>query len=93
MPPSAPRSLKATAGFKMVRLTWKAPSSTGGARISSYKVYRSVNGKKYTLINSLSARQFTVAKLQSGKRYWFKVLAVNSVGRSALTKAVAVRPR
>ena len=42
--PSAPRSLRAAAGNRSVRLAWTLPASNGGARISDYVVQRSANG-------------------------------------------------
>jgi hypothetical protein len=90
---SAPRSLKATAKTKSVALSWAAPSSNGGAAISGYRIYRSTNGKTFTLAKTVTTRSTTVTGLTKGKKYWFKVVAVNKAGSSPASKTVTARPK
>jgi hypothetical protein len=90
---SAPRSLKATAKTKSVALSWAAPSSNGGGVISGYRVYRSTNGKTFTLVKTVTTRATTVTGLTKGKKYWFKVVAVNKAGSSPASNTVTARPK
>jgi len=91
--PSAPRYLKATAKSRAVGLSWSAPSSSGGSAVTAYKVYRSTNGKNYTLAKTVTGRSTTVTGLTKGKKYWFKVIAVNKMGNSPGSNVVAVKPK
>ena len=45
-PPTAPRTLTATAGTEKVRLTWKASHDAGGSRVAAYSIFRMV-GSQY----------------------------------------------
>ncbi|GAA5039048.1 fibronectin type III domain-containing protein [Microbacterium fluvii] len=89
---SAPRSVKATAGTKKATVSWTAPSSTGGATVTNYKVTASPGGKSVTV--SGSARKATVTGLKSGTKYTFTVKAKNVRGWSAASaKSTAVKVR
>jgi hypothetical protein len=91
--PSAPRSLHATAKSKSVALTWSAPASNGGAKVSAYKVYKSTNGSSFTLVKTVTTRSATVSSLTKGKKYWFRVVAVNAAGASAPSAKTASTPK
>jgi len=91
--PSAPRSVMATAKSKAVTLTWSAPKSTGGAKVTSYKVYVSTNGKTYALKKTVTGKSATISGLTKGKKYWFKVKAANKAGTSASAKVVTAKPK
>jgi subtilisin family serine protease len=83
--PSAPRAVKAEAGVRSVSLSWKAPSSNGGAPITGYRILVSRNGGKYTtsVKNTKSTKRLrTVTTLTSGANYRFKVAAINVAGVS-----------
>ena len=81
--PSAPDSLKATAGDKQVVLRWDAADSNG-ASIQSYSVRDSTVGSKWSAWAVVSgggaARTTTRTGLTNGTRYWFGVRATNSAG-------------
>ena len=76
-----------------VALSWAAPSSSGGAAISGYRIYRSTNGKTFTLVKTVTTRSTTVTGLTKGKKYWFKVVAVNKAGSSPASNTVTARPK
>jgi titin len=80
---------------KSVKLTWKAPSSTGGAAIKSYRVQRSTNGVVWTTV-TLSApltRTYTVTGLKKGTAYKFRVAANNAAGVGAWSAVASATPK
>ena len=95
--PSAPRTLAATPGASgQVKLTWLAPSSTGGAAITDYVIQRSANGTTgWTTINDgvRPTAGYTVTGLTNGVRYYFRVLAKNAVGTSVSSNVANNVPR
>jgi thermitase len=78
-PPAAPTSLKATAGTGQIKLTWVQSTSPN---VTQNKVYRSTSSTTgFTCIATLSAcTSYTNTGLTKGKRYYYKVTAVNSSG-------------
>ena len=81
--PGAPRNLNASAGDGQVTLSWTAPSSDGGAGISSYQVRYKTDaayGGWTTVTGGGSARSVTVPGLANGTEHTFQLRAVNSVG-------------
>ena len=85
--PGAPTSVTPTAGKGSVKLTWKAPSSTGGSAITGYVIKPSI-GAAVTVGKVTS---YTVTKLTNGTAYTFTVAAKNAVGTgtaSARSKSV-----
>ena len=93
--PGAPRSPIATPGRGSVALSWTAPSSTGGAAITSYRVQRSTNGTTWTTVTNAAplSRTFTVTGLTNGTRYQFRIAANNAAGTGANSSAVSATPR
>ena len=100
--PTAPRSLAAAVaptsgiGSGQVRLTWTAPSSTGGSALTDYVVQRSANGTSgWTTISDgvHSTTGYTVTGLPNGTRYYFRVLAKNAVGTGPASNVVNATPR
>ena len=85
--PGAPTAVTPTAGKGSVKLTWKAPSSTGGSAITGYVIKPSI-GAAVTVGKVTS---YTITKLTNGTVYTFTVAAKNSVGTgtaSARSKSV-----
>jgi subtilase family serine protease len=83
--PGAPTGMTASAANgKGVNLTWSAPSSNGGASITSYQVYRRTASGTYSLYSSAACTSATCAAKDTGTVrgtfYYYKVAAVNSVG-------------
>jgi predicted phage tail protein len=84
--PTAPARLTATPGNAQVTLSWAPPVSDGGSRISGYLIYRetSPGGGTGTPVNRLlvPGTRYRVTGLVNGTTYYFRVIAVNAVGKS-----------
>src|SRR5215831_14530269 len=79
--PGAPRGVAGTPGNQTIALTWRAPSSDGGAAITSYRITPYIGGTAQTPITTGSAGlSYTVTGLTNGTAYTFTVAATNSVG-------------
>jgi len=87
--PGAPRGLAATAGDAQVSLSWKAPSSDGGAAITGYRVYQGASKKP---VASVTGTATTVKNLSNGTTYSFKVTAVNKAGEGPASGAASATP-
>ncbi len=92
--PGAPRNPRATRSATLgVNLTWTAPSSTGGASITAYRIYRSTStGTETFLVAIGNVLSYVDTATSPGVRYYYKISAVNPVGegaRSAETNALA----
>jgi fibronectin type 3 domain-containing protein len=85
--PSAPQNLSASAGDGYVSLAWSAPSSTGGATITGYKIYRSSS-----LLTTTTSLNYTNYGLSNGTTYCYTVKAVNSVGDSVASSQACATP-
>ncbi len=85
--PGAPGGLTAAAGDAQVSLSWQAPSSDGGAAITSYNVYQ--GGKKAATVTGTGA---TVKNLSNGTAYSFTVTAVNKAGEGPASRAASATP-
>ncbi|MEY3274350.1 MAG: hypothetical protein RLZZ279_482, partial [Actinomycetota bacterium] len=89
---------KATPATATVRLTWKAPRSLFGAKVTGYIVeYSSTAGKSWTAIKRGTALSYTMnTALEAGTRYTFRVKAVTKLGSASragtASTVVAVRP-
>ncbi|AWB46889.1 endoglucanase [Paenibacillus sp. CAA11] len=87
--PSAPKSVKAEAGDRVVKLSWNKVS---GAH--SYKVYRSlVSGGPYTELGTEVAAEFTDDNVENDITYYYVIKAVNGAGVSADSVQVSAKPR
>jgi len=98
--PSAPASLKATAGNASAALTWTAPAwNDSGSAITGYDVYQgtSPGHESATPVNakplSAATKTYTVTKLKNGTKYYFTVKAVNTIGTSAASKEASATPK
>src|SRR5437773_523500 len=84
--PPAPTGLTATAGDRLVALTWN-----GSSGATSYNVNRSTtSGGPYGLIATIPAAiSYNNTGLTSGTTYYYVVTAVNSSGRESPTSIQA----
>lgn len=82
--PSEPLTPTATAGNLSANLSWTAPSSNGGATVTSYKVeYKASSSTIWTeLPTRPTTTSVVITSLLSGTIYNFRVSAINSVGTS-----------
>ena len=93
--PGTPAGLAAAAGDGQVTLSWAAPASDGGSRVTGYNVYKGTkSGGETGPVNGSSlvtATGYKVTGLVNGTTYYFRVTAVSKVGEgkpSAEAKAV-----
>ena len=96
-PASPPRTLTAATGASgQIKLSWASPLSNGGAPISDYIVQRSPTGTSgwVTITDGVNtATTYTVTGLTNGTRYYFRVLAKNVAGNSAVSNTANDAPR
>lgn len=89
--PGAPSGVIATAGNGSAAVTWRAPSNTGSAPITSYTVTASPGGQTCTV--NAPAVSCTVTGLTNGTNYTFSVTATSSAGTSSPSSAsLSVQP-
>ncbi len=86
--PGQPRGLRATAtGPRSIAITWQAPSSDGGARITGYSIRaRGPHDNGWITIRpntGSTATTFIHTNLQPVTAYRYQVAAINSVGTGA----------
>ncbi|WP_408594330.1 fibronectin type III domain-containing protein [Limnohabitans sp.] len=89
--PGAPTVGAATAGSGQASVAFTAPSSKGGAAITSYAV-SCITGSSSAVTASGSSSPITVTGLTNASAYSCTVTATNSVGTSAASSAVSVTP-
>ena len=77
-------SVKATS----VKLSW---SKTSGA--TSYKIYRSTDKKNWKCIKTTESTSYTVKKLTTETKYYFKIRAYKNSTKSPYSNIVAVTPK
>ncbi len=94
--PSPPRQLRAAPYARAVVVRWTAPASTGGLRVTDYRIQRSANrGRTWARVRDpvSTARSLAVRGLQPDRRYSFRVAAVNAAGQSRWSAAISTRTR
>ncbi len=81
--PGAPLSPYATSGNAEITVNWSTPSSDGGSAITGYRVWRSLSsGGATTTIGTTtpSIRGLRDSGVTNGTTYYYKIVALNSVG-------------
>lgn len=76
--PSQVMNLKAKAGKRSAKLTWKAQTEN----TTGYRIYRKVKGGKYARVKTITKAtqgSWTNKGLKKGKTYYFKVRAYKSI--------------
>lgn len=89
--PSAPTSVTATNPAGNNHLQWNPPSSSGGAPITSYRVYRGTapGAEAATPVGTVSTTSFDdVNGLAGGTTYYYVVPAVNQAGKSSVHRGL-----
>jgi hypothetical protein len=69
-----------------VLLSWSGQDDANGCGLQSYALYVSADGANYSLIRSGITRTDTSFEGQANKRYYFFVLATDSVGNTELLR-------
>ena len=79
----------AKAAYNIVKLTWtKADNAT------KYQVYRKVGkNSKFVNIATTTSLKYTDKKVKTGKKYYYKVVAVNEKGETVDSKTVKATPK
>ncbi|XP_020666573.3 immunoglobulin superfamily member 22 [Pogona vitticeps] len=70
---------------KCIKMKWKAPKDNGGKKVTHFIIERRMAGKKsWIKIGEVDSKLTTFAadKVEEGKAYQFRILAVNSEGAS-----------
>ncbi|HEY2834019.1 MAG TPA: hypothetical protein VGJ14_16445 [Sporichthyaceae bacterium] len=96
--PGEARKLEAhMAHRKGVKLSWKAPKSDGGAVVRTYRIYRGTSkshqGSYRTVTCTTSSCSWTDTKAKHHKRYYYRVKAINIVGKGPRTGRVDAKGR
>uniref|UniRef100_A0A4W3GG21 Immunoglobulin like and fibronectin type III domain containing 1, tandem duplicate 3 n=1 Tax=Callorhinchus milii TaxID=7868 RepID=A0A4W3GG21_CALMI len=81
-PPAPPKIV--TSSSKAIKLSWAAPRSSGGLRLTGYFIEKRKKGSNiWNTINEepIPDLQWIVTDVVAGQEYEFRVIAVNSSGR------------
>ena len=82
--PTPPLNVAVTNGATLLDafISWTAPSDNGGTAIIEYKIERSITSSSsgFNPITTTVGNGYTDAGLGQQTQYWYRVLAVNSVG-------------
>jgi hypothetical protein len=73
--PQSPSSPSIAGSNGQASLTWSAPTNTGGASITGYKIYNAQTGELLKTVGNITAT--TITNLQNFSIYTFKVTAIN----------------
>ncbi|HEY5117340.1 MAG TPA: fibronectin type III domain-containing protein, partial [Nakamurella sp.] len=95
--PGTPTSVHATSGNGSARITWVAPTSTGGGKLTGYNVYKSTTPGGLNAVQANPSplgptSSYTVKGLLNGTTYYFTVRALNAVGSSTASNVASAIP-
>lgn len=90
-PPNAPRNLRSDQGLSYVELNWDQPLIDYNASISSYHLYKSIDGGAYEHLSDTnpSMLYFNDTGLSGGSSYSYKVTASNYIGEGPASNIVS----
>lgn len=91
-PPLAPNDVSAFPGRLEVDVLWSPPASTGGSVLTAYRLYRSVDGRRFTLLSTLDSNSNTYrdTDVTGGDALAYRVTAVNAAGEGPPTTTSTV---
>jgi len=75
-----------------VRVRWLPPSRTGGSPVTGYEVRVARHRRATGRTIGSDGERLVVTGLEGGRRYWFRVRAVNALGHGDWSARRAVRP-
>lgn len=92
--PGRTRSLAARRGDQRVSLSWRRPSTTGGASIQHYSIEESIDGVQWNEVAQVpgASTSTTILGLTNGVRYRFRVSAVNQAGAGIRSSHASATP-
>ena len=92
--PGAPTGLTPIAGNGQVTLSWAAPASDGGSRVSSYNVFEGTTAdlSGSAPVTNVTGTTVTLPSLINGTTYFFEVAAVNAAGQGPLSTEIQAVP-
>ena len=94
--PNAPTSLAIKASATSVVLSWNAAVGSGGSKVRNYVVeYSNNSGTSWVKVKKSvsTSTSLTVSGLRSKTTYLFRVIAVNDVGASPVSKSLKVKTK
>ena len=89
--PGRPQPARVVSGNRALTVSWLAPSDTGGAPITGYRV-RWLNGGAVQGVEDAATTTHRIADLVNGVSYEVQVAAVNAAGQSLWSREVPGEP-
>jgi fibronectin type 3 domain-containing protein/nitrous oxidase accessory protein NosD len=86
--PGVPEDLQAEVTSEGIMITWSPPESDGGSPVTGYRIYYREGPGALTDNVSVTATQRLFEDLQAGTTYYFRVVAINSLGMGLSTGIV-----
>src|SRR5271157_658829 len=86
--PGAPLSVSASYSGGEIHLTWSAPSSNGGATITSYKIYRGSSSGGEVYLCTVNTTSFVDSSTAPETPYYYTITAVNGAGEGSRSNEI-----